>query len=367
MVLSCEQALVNTQIMRSFSSSPITLPGNCSLQLANLVNPNGFHYTNNAGDHAIITYNVITDISFGTLKTGDGRSFCLEKCNDMYAWMEFDTTVFKPDKAVELDKQDEDLEGVRRKNRNYLVTTNFAQYSVMFYYTKQFAETTQDIPGFIDQILAETNQGYVNSGVPLEVTKHCIEAADIDEVEDSLKMLEAFRYMKKTIKRLRHSADAAILLTEHMRNSCGIAFLNQVTTGYTLSVVHKSCALGYFSIGHELGHNMGLHHNPEVTTNSYYPHGHGHLIDQGVGNTGYRTILAYSTPGHQTRVNYYSNPDVSYTITGTRTGVEGVSNNAQLLRQNMKMMAGIGDESLACRIPSKNQDTISYYLLLFSM
>ena len=29
----------------------------------------------------------------------------------------------------------------------------------MFYYTPEFAAITEDIPGFIDQVIAETNQG----------------------------------------------------------------------------------------------------------------------------------------------------------------------------------------------------------------
>ena len=153
--------------------------------------------------------------------------------------MEFDTAVFKPDVAIELEKPNEDLiETVDTQDTSD--NTSVVTYSAMFYYTTEFAEITPDIPGYIDQLLAETNQGYANSEVPLEVTKHCIEAADIDEMEDSIEMLTAFRYMKNTVTRLRHSADAAILLVKDLKNSCGNAYLNQMSTGYTLSVVQKS-------------------------------------------------------------------------------------------------------------------------------
>ena len=43
----------------------------------------------------------------------------------------------------------------------------------MFYYTPTFASITTDIDGFIDQVLAETNQGYLNSGVALEAVRLC--------------------------------------------------------------------------------------------------------------------------------------------------------------------------------------------------
>ena len=34
--------------------------------------------------------------------------------------------------------------------------------------------------------------------------------------------------------------------------SCGIAYLNTLSNGYTLGVAKKSCALGYYSFGHEV-------------------------------------------------------------------------------------------------------------------
>ena len=45
--------------------------------------------------------------------------------------------------------------------------------------------------------------------------------------------------------------------------SCGIAYLNTLGNGYTLSVAKKSCALGYYSFGHEvsMSNEDGEHHN----------------------------------------------------------------------------------------------------------
>ena len=347
-LLSCWAADVNTNILRAEGIIP--MPVNISLHFTNKISPNGFHYTNSAGDEAIITHNEKTDTVFATLKMVDGRSFCLEKCSNSYAWMEFDPEEFKADRVASLETQEllefSNLDQVKSYE-------NHTSYSVMFYYTPQFADITPDISGFVDQLLAETNQGYLNSDVKLKVRKHCIEAADIKEVESSLEMLKNFRRMKKSVAELRHSADAAVLLVKNLKNSCGIAYLNQIKTGSTLSIVQKSCAVGYYSFGHELGHNMGLHHNPEVVDNEYYPFGHGYLIPSSPRNPGYRTILAYSTPGYRIRVNYYSNPEVTYNITGSSTGKAGVSDNARLLKQNMIQMAMIGNESLRCNRKGK--------------
>ena len=44
-------------------------------------------------------------------------------------------------------------------------TRTIVTYTVKVYYTPQFAATTADIDGFIDQVIQETNQGYINSQV----------------------------------------------------------------------------------------------------------------------------------------------------------------------------------------------------------
>ena len=57
------------------------------------------------------------------------------------------------------------------------------------------------------------------------------------------------------------------------------------------SVVERGCATGYYSFGHELGHNMGLNHAREdsVGTGAY-------SYSYGYKWTGYRTVMAYA-PG----------------------------------------------------------------------
>ena len=118
-------------------------------------------------------------------------------------------------------------------------------------------------------------------------------------------------------------------------------------SGLTVSMAMKSCALGGLTFGHELGHNFGCHHDPASDTNTYFSYGHGHLIEQGVASMGYRTVLAYSAPNHQTRVNYYSNPSVNLSETQTATGGAGLSNNARVITENRFAFASLGDESAA--------------------
>ena len=153
--------------------------------------------------------------------------------------------------------------------------------------------------------------------------------------------------MKGSVSELRNTADAATLLAVDIAH-CGMAYMAASSSGNTLSVVKKSCALGYFSFGHEVAHNFGASHNIEAASNKHYRDGHAHLIQPGAATTGYRTILSYEAVGHNLRVNYYSNPVVIFPLTGTPTGVEGVSNNAAVLMRNIETFAALGDESGTC-------------------
>ena len=44
-------------------------------------------------------------------------------------------------------------------------TESIVTYTVKVYYTPKFAAFTDDVEGFIDEVITETNQGYINSKV----------------------------------------------------------------------------------------------------------------------------------------------------------------------------------------------------------
>ena len=112
-------------------------------------------------------------------------------------------------------------------------------------------------------------------------------------------------------------ADAVSLWVESM-GACGRGYvLNTNSTsfaGSAFNVVRRSCATGYYSFGHELGHNFGLDHDWYVNsdTNPYdYCHGYVNVSD------GWRTIMAYNSECADNgtsceRLRYFSNPGVDY-------------------------------------------------------
>ena len=89
----------------------------------------------------------------------------------------------------------------------------------------------------------------------------------------------------------RVSADIAVLLT-NSGDSCGIAYFDTIQYGINLGVVQRSCATGYYSLGHEIGHMFGAQHNRETgATNPTYPAAFGYLMRPPV-NSDKRTIMA---------------------------------------------------------------------------
>ena len=345
LILSCRKATVDPAIFTSRTA--ILLPGTDHVfSFTNTVPPNGQHYTSAEGDEATLTLNPRTGNMFGTMKSRD-RAFSLEHCEAGYVWVEYDIL------AIQEEEEDmgEDGEDAGQMAASSAKTDNTAmvEFSVMIYYTPQFAAITPDIPGFVDQVLAETNQGYINSKVPMSIKLHCIEKATVNDVSTSLATVNNFVAMKGSTKALRHSADATVLLVASM-GACGRAYgINKISNGETISACAKSCALGYFSFGHELAHSFGAYHNRETGhINPFYAYGQGHLIAKGSASTGYRSIMAYHANGHSRRVNYYSNPSVIYPATGSPTGTTD-SNNAAVLTGNRRALRDVGDESEACK------------------
>ena len=178
----------------------------------------------------------------------------------------------------------------------------------MVYYSNEFAEVTPDPEGLVEELITETNQGYINSGIPIRVSLFCVKHLNMsDAYKSKTEILDEFRGMfGNSNTELLNTADSAILLTEKS-SGAGAAWYctacsNNYYYGRTIGFAKKSYALGRFTFAHELGHMFGAHHNVEDADNTAsfkYSYGFHFSVD----HRSYRTILAYS-PG--TRVNYYS-------------------------------------------------------------
>ena len=198
---TCQDVLIESHLLGSAGSLSFSTL-NLSLAFCSLVQPNGFVYKNDLGDEAVITVNPRSGAVFGSLKTHDGKSFGIEKCQSKQVLKEFDLERFDEEEVVNHESWSNtnnivlDPAPSDRRRLGILDNSTLVQYTVMFYYTTDFAKMTADIAGYVDQVLAETNQGYVNSDVPLRVSKYCIEPAGISDGSDTLGMLNTFTVMK---------------------------------------------------------------------------------------------------------------------------------------------------------------------------
>merc|ERR1712002_265536 len=332
----------------ALNEQSLSLPGDCTVTFVDSPQEDSFYFESEDGTEATFTRGKSNNL-IGNVLYSDGRDFTLEPCKAFkgcHVWMEEDETWGVDEKSVPETYEEMRNAGVNNRQATSALiqqgkddSTTVVTYSVMFYYTPEFASITDDIPLFVSQVIAETNQGYINSGIPVRIRSHCIAAATLHDHPHYITMINEFSQYKP-INELRNSADAAALLVKKF-DSCGVAKTDTFESGNTVSVTQKSCALGYFSFGHEIGHNFGCMHDAKQGPNRYYSYGLGkHISGPGV-----RTIMAYNAPGFRTRVNWWSNPDVKYQ--GVATGTSG-ENNARVLREHRFAFAAIGDECNAC-------------------
>jgi peptidyl-Asp metalloendopeptidase len=215
---------------------------------------------------------------------------------------------------------------------------------------------TAGILSLIELAVAETNQIYINSQVDASLRLvHAYETAytnDAAGFSTALNRLSGSTdgYMDE-VHGLRdlYGADMVSLIIDNAQY-CGIAYLmGDLSAGFessAFSVVEDSCATGYYSFAHELGHNMGSHHNPENAGGALYPYSYGHwLYYDTAGEYIHRTVMAYNCTDYCTRMPYFSNPAVSLSYNGETqpTGIAEYEDNARSLNNTRETVAAWRD------------------------
>ena len=138
-------------------------------------------------------------------------------------------------------------------------------------------------------------------------------------------------------------ADLVSMLVDHGPGAllCGIAFLlRSNSTAFApngFSVVERDCASSNLSFPHELGHNMGAHHDVFVigTDRGLAPYSHGWVDLTGK----FRTIMAYNDqcvasipPFNCQRIPYFSTP--GKTFNGRVVGDAVTADNSRTLSES---------------------------------
>ncbi len=197
---------------------------------------------------------------------------------------------------------------------------------VMVVYTqaaRDGAGGTTGMLNLIDLAVSESNQTYANSGIAQRL--RLVNSAEVAYEESG--------YTTTDLNRLRDPSDGTMDRVHALRDLFGADFVSLffesgdyggraylMTTvssdfkDFAFSLVKRRRAAGEYILAHELGHNMGAHHDWYVNdTTQPYPYNHAFLNVEGRWMTvmGYwdecaaRGSMCYVIP-------YWSNPDASY-------------------------------------------------------
>ena len=202
---------------------------------------------------------------------------------------------------------------------------------VMVGYTPEAKQQNSNIDALIDLAIAETNLGYSNSGVNAQIELAHRYELNYAESGDHGTDLDRFHkpsdgYMDDAhTLRDQYGADVAVILIGDA-SSCGRAREIGAHQDTAFVVVKDSCATGYYSFGHELGHLMSARHNPEKDPKTdLFEYGHGFLYSSG----GWRSIMSYNDSSCCTRQNFWSDPTRDHQ--GVPRGTTQTHDNARVL------------------------------------
>ncbi|MGH1462578.1 MAG: reprolysin-like metallopeptidase [Neptuniibacter sp.] len=226
-----------------------------------------------------------------------------------------------------------------------------SQIDVMVVYstaTKERYGGVNGVNAYIAQAISESNTSYIKSQINTQL--RLVHTAEVRNTFGQ-GMGYDLSALKNTTDSLidevhgwrdQYGADMVSWFNESS-DYCGIAYLNKgdlsLDAGWGFSVVYSSCATGYFSTAHELGHNMGSHHDVVTTggATGVYPYSLGYQNPDGT----FRTVMAYNCPGGCVRAQHFSNPNVTYSYesagslidSGLPTGITDQADNARSINQ----------------------------------
>ncbi|MBX3274453.1 MAG: hypothetical protein KF729_29580 [Sandaracinaceae bacterium] len=198
----------------------------------------------------------------------------------------------------------------------------------------------------IDLAFEEANASFADSGVAARVNVVGVVETSYDErgfdFHDALgRLVTPGDGWMDEVHALREElgADHVVLIVNHAGPYAGLGY--QLTaenrayfSHYAYSVVSRDYAAGFYTLAHELGHNMGADHDRDNAGGGFHAHSHGHRAQA----AGYRTMMAYACDGAACpRARRWSDP--TRTHRGVPTGVDGVSDNARTLRGTTPLAA----------------------------
>ncbi len=260
--------------------------------------------------------------------------------NGLYRISELDSAAFPTD-----DPEFDAIPGAGAKGAGRGVTASapamsadgVVQIDVMVLWTpaarNAVGGTQAAIDSLVQSAVANANLAYANSHINAQL--RLVHSEEVSFTETSIQtdlssLSTSGDGVLDRVQSLRdqYGADIVTLLGNGYAaaGSCGQGYvMGAVSTSFApwaFNVVDQSCAAGYLSYAHEVGHNEGLQHDPaNASVSPAYPYAYGYQDPSGT----FRTVLAY---GGAQRVPFFSSPSVLYNTMPTGTSTQ---NNAAAL------------------------------------
>jgi peptidyl-Asp metalloendopeptidase len=261
--------------------------------------------------------------------------------NGVHALIKVDTTRFPPEHPPSFQQREQ--RGDVRPAPAVREATSDAPVGidVLVAYTTASKNAVADIVATIQLAVAEANQSYINSGIHINL--NLVDSFEVSYSESGKTfdtILDDF-VANPTVQTRRTSsgADLSAMIIDKS-DACGQADAIMATTSTAFAVVYYDCATGYYSFAHELGHLMGARHDekhdPSTTP---FPYGHGYEHPSTVSGESFRTIMAYACDAASCdpRVQYWSNPNVTYN--NIPTGTSTTNDTARVLNETAGAIA----------------------------
>lgn len=212
--------------------------------------------------------------------------------------------------------------------------------------SRNVAESGFDVVAKSAEYVAYTNQTFRDSGIQIVLENAGGRVAeDYDEAIDE-NTEEGFGMVLAMLARISTRSEPTLgAPTRQWRNDLRADLVLGVTRanhGYQLCGFSGGISSGFAAMkmncgartwAHELGHNLGAHH--ENVSHPDFPGGRGHCLE---GSTRwYATIMAISCALPQTKLAYWSTPLIQYD--GMPLGIAGQKDNARVLNQTRHHVA----------------------------
>jgi hypothetical protein len=303
------------------------------LKKVNKVSPNGFAYVGRLRGIALSSVNLVVEdgLMAANIVFPGGAYQVRYAGNGVHVVYKVDQSAYPPEaEPIPVDLPAD--AGADKASSDALAFDDGSQIDVLVVYTKaalNAAGGRKALKTLIKLAISETNTSYANSGITQRV--RLVHKAKVTYSEAGFDWGTTLNRLTNTsdghmdnVHTLRdtYKADEVVLLVAN-GDYCGMAWLmTTVSNAFktnAFALVNWDCATGYFSFGHELGHNMGARHDWYVddAKNSPYTYNKGYVNPGATTATRWRTVMAYNNEcaarGFScTRIQYWSNPLKTY-------------------------------------------------------